>query len=222
MIYDRTNDENLPSLPPKYLHHSSTMLHDGINNPSGELNGIQRENLIGNSNTLCDKVNKEFLSWVNTSNGESEFVGAHEYGDNDDIYNDTVLKLQANNNIPNNGKKKSVLLHSLENLDHIQSEVLIGETNTNGDTVFENARQYQYSNTLIYDQVNKEYQFWPTDEEYITANQDHETNDDNNYGVIFEYNDDNSTPIPLEQPSSTSNIPNDGKIILLPLFSSIY
>lgn len=110
----------------------------------------------------------------------------------------------------------------MEDLDAIQSKVLIRGTNTNGDTVLKNVKQYRRLNNLIGNEDNKEYKFWSTDEVYSTDNQDHKSNHDNNYGVISESNDDISPLLPLKRPLYASNIPNDGVILLISLFSSIY
>ena len=70
-IYDRSDNNNPPPLPPEHPSHPSIMLHEGINNSIGEYK------------TICNKVNKEF--WCNNSNRESTVnsngeptVGAHD------------------------------------------------------------------------------------------------------------------------------------------------
>ena len=86
-------------------------------------------------------------------NVESGTSVSCDYGDNDDTYNDTIPN-QANNNRPNNGKSKTILLRSSEHLICSQIEGSIGRTNTN-DTILENVRQYWRLNTLICE-VNEE------------------------------------------------------------------
>ena len=70
---------------------------------------------------------------------------------------------------------------------------------------------------LISNEVNSEYQCWPTNVIYSTDNQDHHTNCDNNYDLISGRNDvENHPSLPTENPTHASitlhsNIPNDGE-----------
>ena len=75
VIYYRTNDANLPSLP---LESNMLCIH-----------------------SIIVDVSKEFQFWGNISNGESETYITHYYGDNDDsddTYNDTTSNQVDSNN----------------------------------------------------------------------------------------------------------------------------
>ena len=109
-----------------------------------ELNG---DNLIENLND----IQQEYSSHCNNfyvNNGIQQ--GYSPQGNNYYVYSDTNNPLslptepQADNNRPNDGESKIVLLRSLEHLDCSQIEVSISDTNT--------------LNTLICE-VNEEYSF---------------------------------------------------------------
>ena len=91
--------------------------------------------------SIIREVNKEFQFW-------SKILNEEPYGDNDDTYN-YIVPNQADNNRPNNGESKIILLRSWEDLVCSRSEFSIGEINTNA-TILENVTQYQRLNTLIY------------------------------------------------------------------------
>ena len=184
-ICDRSENVIFPPPPTEHPPRPSIMLHDGINNESIVLHG-GNNNLIGEYETICNKHYDKHYGGISKSNDvdhipprshqedegkypirklndddilnvESGTSVGRDYGDNDDTYNDTIPN-QADNNRPNDGESKIILLHSSEHLICSQIEGSIRRINTN-DTVLEIVKQYRRLNTLICE-VNEEYSFW--------------------------------------------------------------